>query len=74
MQKELLDQLREALDTSQANQIGHSGWIGFDMFCEYNELVYRRNSRIISRTNSSKTSFLGTEAVGTEVSNGRGIH
>ena len=54
--KDALDQLREDLDPSQAKKMGHSGWIGFDMFREYNELVSKLNSRIISGTLSSNTS------------------
>ena len=58
--QDALDQLREALEPSQAKKMGHCGWIGFDMFREYNELVSGRNSRIISRTLSSHTGLSQT--------------
>ena len=35
------------------NQMGHCGWIGFDMFCEYSDLVSGRNSRISSKKSMS---------------------
>ena len=28
--------------------MGHSGWVGYDMYCEYSDMVSRRNSRIYS--------------------------
>ena len=57
LSKDQLDQLREVLDPYQAKKMGHSGWIGFDMFREYNELVSGRNSRIVSRTLSNNTTL-----------------
>ena len=33
--------------------MGRCGWIGFDMFCEYSDLVSRRNSQIFSKYSGS---------------------
>ena len=30
--------------------MGHSGWVGFDMYCEYSDLMSARNSRIYSNS------------------------
>lgn len=51
--KELSYQLKEALDPTFAMKMGHTGWIGFDMFCGYNDLVSSRNSRIFSQASRS---------------------
>ena len=46
--EERLRQLRESVNSSQAERMGGSGWVGFDMFREYNEAMSSRNSRIYS--------------------------
>ena len=58
-----LDQFIEALDPTQAKKMGHSGWIGYDMFCEYSELIQGRNSRILSQRSNNNFDFTITDQV-----------
>ena len=49
--------LREVLNPSDAHRMGHSGWIGYDMFCMYEEIISQRNQQIFSASSffSQKT-------------------
>ena len=42
--------IRELMSTDEAVRAGHSGWLGFDIFREYSDLVAYRNNRIISHS------------------------
>ena len=48
---------KEIVNPSEALHMGTSGWIGFDMFKEYADLVSGRNSSIYSRSVASKRSL-----------------
>ena len=40
--------MRETMEPHEAIRVGHSGWVGYDLFCEYTDLVSNRNSRMFS--------------------------
>ena len=55
-QLDMMEQLKEAVCPHEAIRMGHSGWIGYDMFCSYSDKMSERNLKIFSqRTNTETT-------------------
>ena len=45
--------LQAIFDPHEALRIGRSGWVGYDMYCEYNDMMSARNTRIYSEISQS---------------------
>ena len=52
--EDMIASLKESIIAHEAVRMGHSGWIGYDMFCRYSVLMSERNSKIISKNRSTE--------------------
>ena len=54
--------LRELVNPHEAVRTGKSGWVGFEIFTVYNDLVTSRNSRIYSSSRSAASTITGRKS------------
>ena len=57
-----VNMLRELVNPHEAVRTGKSGWVGFEIFTVYNDLVTSRNSRIYSSSRSAASTITGRKS------------
>ena len=50
--------LREVINPADALRTGHSGWVGYDMFCAMNIKASVRNTKLLSKSHRSTSQAL----------------